>query len=62
MHPLDPDLGIAWPDDVPVILSDKDAAAPSLEEARPRWAAAPVPRLPCPRAKPAQELKSRLRS
>lgn len=34
VHPLDPDLAIAWPDDVPVILSDKDAAAPSLEEAR----------------------------
>lgn len=34
VHPLDPDLAIAWPDDVPVILSDQDAAAPSLEEAR----------------------------
>ena len=34
VHPLDPDIGIAWPEDVEVILSDKDAAAPSLAEAR----------------------------
>ncbi len=34
VHPLDPDIGIAWPGDVPAILSDKDAAAPSLAEAR----------------------------
>jgi len=34
VHPLDPDLGIAWPADVAAILSDKDAAAPSLAEAR----------------------------
>ena len=33
VHPLDPDLAIAWPEDVPMILSDKDAAAPSLKEA-----------------------------
>ena len=32
---------IAWPEGVPVILSEKDAAAPSLEEASPRRAAAP---------------------
>jgi dTDP-4-dehydrorhamnose 3,5-epimerase len=36
VHPLDPALGIAWPldglADAP-ILSDKDAAAPTLEEA-----------------------------
>jgi dTDP-4-dehydrorhamnose 3,5-epimerase len=32
VHPLDPDLGIAWPVDRP-ILSEKDAAAPSLAEA-----------------------------
>jgi dTDP-4-dehydrorhamnose 3,5-epimerase len=35
VHPLDPAIGIAWPADeglVPV-LSDKDAAAPTLEEA-----------------------------
>ncbi|WP_405012875.1 dTDP-4-dehydrorhamnose 3,5-epimerase [Kitasatospora sp. NBC_01539] len=32
VHPLDPDLGIAWPADAPQ-LSDRDAAAPSLAEA-----------------------------
>lgn len=35
VHPLDPAIGIAWPTDegwVPV-LSDKDAAAPTLDEA-----------------------------
>ncbi len=34
VHPLDPGIGIAWPGDVPAILSEKDAAAPSLAEAR----------------------------
>ncbi|KOT80909.1 dTDP-4-dehydrorhamnose 3,5-epimerase [Streptomyces rimosus subsp. pseudoverticillatus] len=36
VHPLDPSLNIAWPDDLgtPVLLSAKDAAAPTLEEAR----------------------------
>jgi dTDP-4-dehydrorhamnose 3,5-epimerase len=34
VHPLDPAIGIAWPDDVAAILSDKDAAAPTLAEAR----------------------------
>lgn len=34
VHPLDPELGIAWPRDVQPILSAKDAAAPGLEEAR----------------------------
>lgn len=33
IDPLDPVLGIAWPDDLVPLLSDKDAAAPSLEEA-----------------------------
>ena len=36
VHPLDPAVGIAWPLDGPAdapILSDKDAAAPSLEDA-----------------------------
>jgi len=36
VHPLDPTLGIAWPLDGPgdaPILSEKDAAAPTLEEA-----------------------------
>ena len=40
IHPLDPEVGIAWPqvarDGTPLtpLLSDKDAAAPSLSEAR----------------------------
>ena len=34
VHPLDPDIGIAWPDGVQAIMSDKDAAAPSLAVAR----------------------------
>lgn len=34
IHPLDPALGLPWPDDVEHLLSDKDAAAPTLEEAR----------------------------
>jgi len=34
VHPLDPDIGIAWPQDAAPILSDKDAAAPSLAQAR----------------------------
>ena len=33
IHPLDPELGIAWPSDAPV-LSTKDSAAPSFAEAR----------------------------
>ena len=33
MHPFDPALGIAWPQDVEPILSAKDQAAPSLAEA-----------------------------
>jgi dTDP-4-dehydrorhamnose 3,5-epimerase len=33
VHPLDPELGIAWPTPTPV-LSAKDAAAPSLADAR----------------------------
>jgi dTDP-4-dehydrorhamnose 3,5-epimerase len=32
VHPLDPDLGIAWPTDTPV-LSEKDATAPTLAQA-----------------------------
>jgi dTDP-4-dehydrorhamnose 3,5-epimerase len=38
IHPLDPELGLLsltnWPDDVEHLLSDKDAAAPTLAEAR----------------------------
>lgn len=33
VHPLDPDLGIEWPSDVEIVMSDRDAAAPSLKEA-----------------------------
>ena len=33
IHPLDPELGIAWPVDEP-LLSPRDAVAPSLREAR----------------------------
>lgn len=33
IHPLDPALGIPWPADVEIVLSDKDAAAPTLAEA-----------------------------
>jgi dTDP-4-dehydrorhamnose 3,5-epimerase len=33
VHPLDPDLGIAWPAGAGVVLSGKDAAAPGLAEA-----------------------------
>ena len=36
IHPLDPAIGITWPSDVPVMLSPKDAAAPSLAEAEQR--------------------------
>jgi dTDP-4-dehydrorhamnose 3,5-epimerase len=32
VHPLDPEIGIAWPTDAP-LLSEKDAAAPTLAEA-----------------------------
>jgi dTDP-4-dehydrorhamnose 3,5-epimerase len=33
LNPLDPGIGIEWPDGFAPILSDKDAAAPSLAEA-----------------------------
>jgi dTDP-4-dehydrorhamnose 3,5-epimerase len=35
VHPLDPAIGIAWPadEDMAPVLSEKDAAAPTLEEA-----------------------------
>ena len=32
-HPLDPDLALPWPADIEPILSEKDAAAPTLAEA-----------------------------
>jgi len=34
VHPFDPAIGIAWPDDVDAVLSDKDAAAPTLAQAQ----------------------------
>jgi dTDP-4-dehydrorhamnose 3,5-epimerase len=34
VHPLDPELGIRWPEDITPVLSPKDAAAPSLADAR----------------------------
>jgi dTDP-4-dehydrorhamnose 3,5-epimerase len=34
INPLDPELGITWPSDVEPLLSEKDAQAPSLAEAR----------------------------
>jgi dTDP-4-dehydrorhamnose 3,5-epimerase len=34
VNPLDPEFGIAWPSDIEPILSAKDAAAPSLSEAK----------------------------
>lgn len=33
VSPVDPALGLPWPDDVPLILSPKDSAAPTLAEA-----------------------------
>ncbi|MFE7467716.1 dTDP-4-dehydrorhamnose 3,5-epimerase [Streptomyces sp. NPDC057499] len=36
INPLDPELGIEWPADLTPLLSDKDAAAPSLAEAEQR--------------------------
>ena len=34
VHPLDPELALPWPGDVEPLLSPKDAAAPTLAEAR----------------------------
>lgn len=36
IHPLDPAIGIAWPEELEPLLSPKDAAAPTLAEARDR--------------------------
>ncbi|RCG31543.1 dTDP-4-dehydrorhamnose 3,5-epimerase [Sphaerisporangium album] len=33
VHPLDPRIGIAWPEDIEPLLSPKDTVAPTLEEA-----------------------------
>lgn len=42
INPLDPELGITWPEGIEPVLSGKDAVAPSLAEAQaagqlPRW-------------------------
>jgi dTDP-4-dehydrorhamnose 3,5-epimerase len=34
IHPLDPEIGVKWPDGLAPVLSPKDDAAPSLSEAR----------------------------
>jgi dTDP-4-dehydrorhamnose 3,5-epimerase len=34
ISPLDPELDLPWPDDVQPLLSDKDAAAPTLAQAK----------------------------
>jgi dTDP-4-dehydrorhamnose 3,5-epimerase len=34
VHPLDPALDLPWPDDLQPLLSDKDAAAPTLDQAK----------------------------
>ena len=34
IHPLDPALGLPWPADIEPLLSDKDAAAPTLAQAQ----------------------------
>lgn len=34
IHPLDPELDLPWPDDVEPLLSDKDATAPTLAQAK----------------------------
>jgi dTDP-4-dehydrorhamnose 3,5-epimerase len=33
VHPLDPSVGIAWPADAGIVMSQRDSAAPSLAEA-----------------------------
>ncbi len=41
VHPLDPAVGLPWPADVDLLLSDKDRTAPTLAEAAailPTWA------------------------
>jgi dTDP-4-dehydrorhamnose 3,5-epimerase len=34
ISPFDPELALAWPDDVELVLSDRDRAAPTLAEVR----------------------------
>ncbi|OLT46468.1 dTDP-4-dehydrorhamnose 3,5-epimerase [Saccharomonospora sp. CUA-673] len=36
VNPLDPELGLPWPDDLEFLQSDKDRTAPSVAEARER--------------------------
>ena len=52
VHPLDPELDLPWPSGLDPILSDKDAAAPSLAQARSRRAAPHLGRLPGPLRRP----------
>jgi len=33
IHPLDPDIGIPWPNTIPLLISPKDQAAPTLDSA-----------------------------
>lgn len=33
IHPLDPELALPWPADLPRIISDRDSSAPTLREA-----------------------------
>ena len=52
VHPLDPALGLPWPADQTLILSDKDRTAPSLAEATPllpTWRGLPNPLRRTPR-------------
>ena len=37
VHPLDPDIGVEWPTGTEPVLSAKDAAAPTLADARQAW-------------------------
>ena len=46
VHPLDPELALPWPGGLEPILSDKDAAAPSLAQARAGGPAAELGALP----------------
>ena len=46
IHPLDPEIGIAWPDDVEPILSDKDARRPVAGAGARRRATPRLRRLP----------------
>lgn len=53
VHPLDPKLGIAWPQGIEPLLSAKDAAAPSLARAEALGLLPTYPRGPRPSDRPA---------